>query len=182
MTNNNFNFLEQDPKKLIIPIKLSDLINELCSITKNNIKSLDVFLTTNVLLSQISYNEPEDLTLEKLQHKLKSKLEIKISNNNLQEKSPINIQFELPLDISSKMANGELLFDNLGLLNKGNDFEIIVEKNIGNYICNFTLDQILSEIQLSSQPKGALKKAVINCYKSKKICMPHKQEDNLEKE
>ena len=156
-------------KTIILPIKLSDLVNELCKLTNSNINSLNIYLTTNTLLSQIPYNKPEDLTIENIQNNIKQNLQIVIEDKNLYNRNPLKINLLFPLNLNDKMANGEPIFNNLELISVDQDFEIIIGKNIGEYICTFTLDDMFTQDKLLSEPDGVLKTAIINCYKSKKI-------------
>lgn len=163
----------------VIPIKLSDLVKELCDITNTDISKLNIKITTNMFLSKLSYDSASDLDQEKLSRRINTNLEVNIQDET-NKSSGINICMYFPFDFSDKLANGTTLFDACGLNSLKNDFEIVIDKNIGDYICNFSLDRILNGTQAPKcQPSGVLQQAIKNCYNNNKL---HSKEKSITEE
>ena len=165
----NIQTIYQEQISQIISIRLIDLLNELCSITKTKLSCLDVNVTTNMFLNKLSYDSVDDLTCDALQKRINSNLEISIVDKSETKRNPLNIRIYFPLDLTSLMANGETLFNSLSLKSLENDFEIVLEKNIGEYVCNFSVDNIINQtLTPICEPAGVLKQAIINCYENNK--------------
>ncbi len=182
-TQDNIDYLEQklaeekqkqeDLLNQKISIRLADLIGEISSLSDVNILDMNINITTNIFIDA----QRPDFTMEYAKKRQEGhNLEVQILGNKSVRNvhaTPFKFYLYFPLDFEKKQADGKTLLDHcsarppqvtsISFPQK----EIVVNKNIGDLVCDFTVRQLQNNGL--SIPKELVIGAVENCFEKEKI-------------
>ncbi|MBP3619601.1 MAG: hypothetical protein J6J24_02960 [Clostridia bacterium] len=178
---------KQNKEKMLnqkIPIRLSDFVGELSKLSGVNILDMYIKITTNIFVD----SERESFEMEYAKKRQEGhNLEIQIFGHktaNNAEVKPFKLLLYFPLDFEKLQADRKPLLEHCtarrtkGTASSLPQKEIVVDKNIGDIVCEFSPKQLMMQDSSLFTPKAMLIEAVGNCLENGKTFK--ETEPNLE--
>ena len=154
-------------------VRLADFASEISKLSETNVLDMKIAVNTNIFV-----DDEEKLDEEFIKRHNNTNLEIvfESKSNKSNNNTPFSCRLYRPLDFNQIQADGKPLIDHCSIEKHPNASEfceeknvVVVNKDIGDIICPFRVEEIIYEdFSSTCEPSSLIKEVLVNCYNNQK--------------